>query len=103
MEMLLKKAEACLDGTVAKAPVAAINALIDIKNVRCQSQRATSLLNIRIRWLGTTRALLKDSSFKPQKDCSPWIGPWTKVSPTLQSHEWRLSSGKPLRCYTQIQ
>ena len=33
MEMLLKKVEGCLDGTLAKTPVAAINALIDIKNV----------------------------------------------------------------------
>ena len=33
IEMLLKKVEGCLDGTLAKTPVAAINALIDIKNV----------------------------------------------------------------------
>ena len=46
MEMLLKKVEGCLDGTLAKPPVAAINALISIKNVRCQSQCATSLLNL---------------------------------------------------------
>jgi hypothetical protein len=46
MEMLLKKVERCLDGTLAKPPVAAINALIDIKNVRCQSQSAVSLLDI---------------------------------------------------------
>ncbi|KAF5310687.1 hypothetical protein D9619_008110 [Psilocybe cf. subviscida] len=32
MEMLLKKVEKCLDGTLAKVPVAAINALIEIKN-----------------------------------------------------------------------
>ena len=31
MEMLLKKVEGCLDRTLAKAPVAAFNALIDIK------------------------------------------------------------------------
>ena len=35
MEMLLKKVEGCLGGTLAKAPVAAVNAIIDIKNVRC--------------------------------------------------------------------
>ena len=40
MELLLKKVERCLDGTLAKAPVAAINALIDLKNVRCQSPYA---------------------------------------------------------------
>ncbi|KAF5310182.1 hypothetical protein D9619_010450 [Psilocybe cf. subviscida] len=32
MEMLLKKVEKCLDGTLAKTPVAAVNALIEIKN-----------------------------------------------------------------------
>ncbi|KIM40859.1 hypothetical protein M413DRAFT_72500 [Hebeloma cylindrosporum] len=32
MELLLKKVERCLDGTPAKGPVAAINALIDLKN-----------------------------------------------------------------------
>ena len=41
MELLLKKVEGCLDGTPAKGPVAAINALIDLKNVRCQSHFAT--------------------------------------------------------------
>ena len=35
MEMLLKKVEGCLDGTLAKAPISAINALIDINNVCC--------------------------------------------------------------------
>ena len=43
MEMLLKKVEGCLGGTLAKAPVATVNAIIDIKNVRCQSQSATHL------------------------------------------------------------
>ena len=33
IELLLKKAEVCLDGTPAKAPVAFVNALIAIKNV----------------------------------------------------------------------
>jgi len=33
IELLLKKAEACLEGTPAKAPVALVNALIAIKNV----------------------------------------------------------------------
>ena len=33
MELLLKKVKGCLSGTPAKAPVAAINALIDLKNV----------------------------------------------------------------------
>ena len=37
VELLLKKVEKCLDGTPAKGPVAAINALIELKNVRCQS------------------------------------------------------------------
>ncbi|KAF8346758.1 hypothetical protein F5887DRAFT_916537 [Amanita rubescens] len=32
MEMLLKKVVGCLDGTLAKAPIAAVNAIIDIKN-----------------------------------------------------------------------
>ncbi|KAM6491922.1 hypothetical protein JOM56_012560 [Amanita muscaria] len=32
MEMLLKKVEGCLGGTLAKTPVAAVNAIIDIKN-----------------------------------------------------------------------
>ena len=73
MEMLLKKVEGCLDGTLAKAPVAAINALVDIKNVRCQSQSDVSLLDTSIRRLETTRAPPKNSSFKPQKDCSPSI------------------------------
>ena len=67
--MLLKKVEGCLDGTLAKTPVAAINALIDIKNVHCQSQSTVSLLNICIRPLETTRAPPKISSFKPRKDC----------------------------------
>ena len=31
MEMLLKKVEGCLGGTLAKAPVVAVNAIIDIK------------------------------------------------------------------------
>jgi hypothetical protein len=31
MEILLKKVEGCLGGTLAKAPVAAINALIVVK------------------------------------------------------------------------
>ena len=35
MEMLLKKVEGCLGGTLAKAPVSAVNAIIDIKNVHC--------------------------------------------------------------------
>jgi hypothetical protein len=56
MEILLKKVKGCLGGTLAKAPVAAINALIDVKNERCQSHRTTSLLNICIRQLETTRA-----------------------------------------------
>ena len=38
IELLLKKVEGCLDGTPFKVPVAAINALIDLKDVRCQSQ-----------------------------------------------------------------
>lgn len=87
MEMLLKKVERCLDGTLAKPPVAAINALIDIKNVRCESQCATSLLNLCIRRLETTRAPSNNSSFKPPKDYSPLIRLWTKVSPTLERHE----------------
>ncbi len=33
LKMLLKKVEGCLDGTPAKAPVVALNALIDITNV----------------------------------------------------------------------
>ena len=37
MKMLLKKVEGCLDGTLAKTPVAAINAVIDITDVCCQS------------------------------------------------------------------
>jgi len=40
MELLLKKVERCLDGTPAKAPVVAINALIELKNVRRQSPYA---------------------------------------------------------------
>ena len=87
IEMLLKKVEGCLDGTLAKAPVAAINALIDIKNVCCQFRSAVSLLNICIRRLETTRAPPKILSFKPPKDCSRSIRPWTKVSPTLESQE----------------
>jgi len=43
MELLLKKVEGCLGGTPAKAPVAAINALIDLKNVRCQSPHANNI------------------------------------------------------------
>ena len=87
MEMLLKKVEGCLDGTLAKPPVAAINALIDIKNVHCQSQCVTSLLSLYIRQLETTRVPSKNSSLKPPKDYSPLIRPWTKVSPNLESHE----------------
>ena len=86
MEMLLKKVEGCLGGTPAKAPVAAINTLIDIKNVCCQSHSAVSSLNICNRRLETTRAPPQDSSFKPPKGCSLSIRPLTKVSPTLESH-----------------
>lgn len=86
LEMLLKKADGFLGGTPAKAPVGVINALIDIKNVCCQTQSAVSFLNICIRRLETTRAPLKNSSFKPPKDCLPSIRPWTKVSPTLENY-----------------
>ncbi len=41
VEMLLKKVEGCLGGTLAKTPVNAVNAIIDIKNVCCQSQWTT--------------------------------------------------------------
>ena len=41
IELLLKKVERCLDGTPAKVPVAAINAVIDLKNVRWRSQFVT--------------------------------------------------------------
>ena len=41
MEMLLRKVEGCLGGTLAKTPVAAVNAIIDIKNVCCESQWTT--------------------------------------------------------------
>ncbi|EDR06536.1 uncharacterized protein LACBIDRAFT_389232 [Laccaria bicolor S238N-H82] len=53
MEMLLKKVEGCLDGTLAKAPVAAINALIDIKNAVGDNKGATEELLIQ-----TTERLL---------------------------------------------
>ena len=46
MEMLLKKVEGCLGGTLAKTPVAAVNAIIDIKNVRGQSQKWIAYLLI---------------------------------------------------------
>ena len=71
MEMLLKKVEGCLDGTLAKAPVAAINALIEIKNVHCQSQWTTHLLIFCFRRFKTTRTPSKNSSFKLPKDSSP--------------------------------
>ena len=86
MEMLLKKVEGCLDGTLAKAPIAAINIVIDIKNVCCQSHSAVSLLNNCIRRLGTTRVPPKNSSFKPLRDCWSSMRPWTKVFPILESH-----------------
>ena len=86
MEMLLKKVEGCLDGTLAKAPIAAINIVIDIKNVCCQSQSAVSLLKNCIRRLGTTRVPPKNSSFKPPTDCGSSMRPWTKVFPILESH-----------------
>ena len=71
MEMLLKKVEGCLDGTLAKAPVAAINALIEIKHVHCQSQWTTHLLILCFRRLKTTGTPSKNSSFKLPKDSSP--------------------------------
>jgi hypothetical protein len=88
MEMLLKKVEGCLGGTLAKTPVAAVNAIIDIKNVRGQSPKwIVYLLILCFRRLETTKATWKNSSFRLPKDSSPWIMLWAKVSPTLQSHE----------------
>ena len=86
MEMLLKRVEGCLDGTLAKAPVAAVNVIIDIKNVYFQSVDHT-LTDSLFRPLETTGTPSKNSSLRLPRDSSPWIRPWTKVFPTLRSHE----------------
>jgi hypothetical protein len=35
VEQLLQKVEKCLDGTPFKAPISALNVLIEVRNVRC--------------------------------------------------------------------
>ncbi|KAF8349107.1 hypothetical protein F5887DRAFT_550976 [Amanita rubescens] len=46
MEMLLKKVEGCLCGTYAKVPIAALNAIIDIKNAVKDNKGAIETLII---------------------------------------------------------
>ncbi|KAF5319337.1 hypothetical protein D9619_008898 [Psilocybe cf. subviscida] len=70
MEMLLKKVEKCLDGTPAKMPVAAVNALIEIKNAVGDNKGAIEQLIIQTadRLLAVDDAVGRDvpNSLKPQ-------------------------------------
>lgn len=86
VELLLKKVQPFLDGTPAKAPVAAVNALIEIKNVCCQLQCAIPILNVCIRRLETTKEPSNNLSFKLLTDCSPWMKLWIRMFPTPNSH-----------------
>ena len=42
IEQVLRKAEKCLEGTPFKTPVAVLNVLIEVKNVRCHSHGTPS-------------------------------------------------------------
>ena len=53
IEQVLRKAERCLEGTPFKMPVAVLNTLIEVKNVRCHSQNPITYVDPTPRLLQT--------------------------------------------------